>query len=62
MVRYLATKFVYLFLTLGAVLTTNFLIFHLMPGDPVTHIARGASTSMPLPWPGCGRTTGSTDR
>ncbi|MCV7251558.1 ABC transporter permease [Mycobacterium hackensackense] len=41
MVRYLATKFVYLFLTLGAVLTTNFLIFHLMPGDPVTHIARG---------------------
>ncbi|MGA5536366.1 ABC transporter permease [Mycolicibacterium nivoides] len=41
MLRYLATKLTYLTLTLVAVLITNFLIFHLMPGDPVTHIARG---------------------
>ncbi|MDF3338864.1 ABC transporter permease [Mycolicibacterium septicum] len=41
MLRYLATKLTYLTLTLVAVLVTNFLIFHLMPGDPVTHIARG---------------------
>lgn len=61
MVRYLATKFVYLFLTLGAVLTTNFLIFHLMPGDPVTHIARGQHLDAAAV-AGCGRTTGSTDR
>lgn len=41
MLRYLAKKFAYLMLTLIAVLATNFTIFHLMPGDPVTHIARG---------------------
>jgi peptide/nickel transport system permease protein len=41
MPRYLAKKLTYLVLTLLAVLTTNFVIFHLMPGDPVTHIARG---------------------
>ncbi|ORA37605.1 ABC transporter permease [Mycobacterium aquaticum] len=41
MLRYLATKLTYLAVTLVAVLITNFLIFHLMPGDPVTHIARG---------------------
>lgn len=41
MLRYLSTKLAYLALTLLAVLATNFLIFHLMPGDPVTHIARG---------------------
>ncbi|MCV7344204.1 ABC transporter permease [Mycolicibacterium rhodesiae] len=28
-------------LTLVAVVATNFVLFHLMPGDPVTHIARG---------------------
>ncbi len=28
-------------LTLIAVVATNFVLFHLMPGDPVTHIARG---------------------
>ncbi|MBS1695112.1 MAG: ABC transporter permease [Actinobacteria bacterium] len=41
MLRYLGQKLVYLVLTLAAVLATNFVIFHLMPGDPVTHIARG---------------------
>src|SRR5262245_33198784 len=41
MVRYLGQKFTYLVLTLAAVLVTNFVLFHLMPGDPVTHIARG---------------------
>jgi peptide/nickel transport system permease protein len=41
MPRYLAQKFGYLVVTLIAVLGTNFVIFHLMPGDPVTHIARG---------------------
>jgi peptide/nickel transport system permease protein len=41
MPRYLAKKFAYLVLTVLAVLATNFVIFHLMPGDPVTHIARG---------------------
>ncbi len=41
MARYLGQKFTYLVLTLVAVLVTNFVLFHLMPGDPVTHIARG---------------------
>jgi peptide/nickel transport system permease protein len=41
MPRYLGQKLGYLVLTLVAVLATNFVIFHLMPGDPVTHIARG---------------------
>src|ERR1700755_327837 len=41
MVRYLGQKLTYLVLTLAAVLVTNFVLFHLMPGDPVTHIARG---------------------
>jgi peptide/nickel transport system permease protein len=41
MPRYLAKKFAYLVLTVLAVVATNFVIFHLMPGDPVTHIARG---------------------
>lgn len=41
MARYLGQKLIYLLLTLIAVLATNFVIFHLMPGDPVTHIARG---------------------
>ena len=41
MPRYLAKKLTYLVLTVLAVLATNFVIFHLMPGDPVTHIARG---------------------
>lgn len=41
MVRYLGQKFTYLVLTLAAVLVTNFVLFHLMPGDPVTHITRG---------------------
>jgi peptide/nickel transport system permease protein len=41
MVRYLGQKLTYLVLTLAAVLGTNFVLFHLMPGDPVTHIARG---------------------
>jgi peptide/nickel transport system permease protein len=41
MARYLGQKFTYLVLTLAAVLITNFVLFHLMPGDPVTHIARG---------------------
>jgi peptide/nickel transport system permease protein len=41
MPRYLLRKLGYLLLTLIAVLATNFVIFHLMPGDPVTHIARG---------------------
>ncbi|BBZ75686.1 ABC transporter permease [Mycolicibacterium anyangense] len=41
MVRYLGQKFSYLVLTLAAVVATNFVLFHLMPGDPVTHIARG---------------------
>jgi peptide/nickel transport system permease protein len=41
MLRYLAKKLAYLVLTVLAVLATNFVIFHLMPGDPVTHIARG---------------------
>ncbi len=41
MARYLGQKFTYLVLTLAAVLVTNFVLFHLMPGDPVTHIARG---------------------
>jgi peptide/nickel transport system permease protein len=39
--RYLGQKLTYLVLTLAAVLVTNFVLFHLMPGDPVTHIARG---------------------
>jgi peptide/nickel transport system permease protein len=39
--RYLGQKLTYLVLTLAAVLLTNFVLFHLMPGDPVTHIARG---------------------
>lgn len=41
MARYLGQKLIYLVLTLAAVLVTNFVLFHLMPGDPVTHIARG---------------------
>ena len=41
MSRYLASKLGYLMLTLLAVLAGNFILFHLMPGDPVTHIARG---------------------
>jgi len=41
MARYLGQKFTYLVLTIAAVLVTNFVLFHLMPGDPVTHIARG---------------------
>lgn len=41
MLRYLGQKFSYLVLTLVAVVATNFVLFHLMPGDPVTHIARG---------------------
>lgn len=41
MARYLGQKLTYLVLTLAAVLATNFVLFHLMPGDPVTHIARG---------------------
>ncbi len=41
MARYLGQKLTYLVLTLAAVLVTNFVLFHLMPGDPVTHIARG---------------------
>ncbi|WP_319447035.1 MULTISPECIES: ABC transporter permease [unclassified Mycobacterium] len=41
MSRYVAKKLTYLVLTVLAVLATNFVIFHLMPGDPVTHIARG---------------------
>ncbi len=41
MPRYLAQKLTYLVVTLIAVLVTNFVLFHLMPGDPVTHIARG---------------------
>lgn len=41
MLRYLSQKFSYLVLTLLAVVATNFVLFHLMPGDPVTHIARG---------------------
>lgn len=41
MLRYLGQRSLYLVLTLLAVVTTNFAIFHLMPGDPVTHIARG---------------------
>jgi peptide/nickel transport system permease protein len=39
--RYLGKKLIYLVVTVLAVLATNFVIFHLMPGDPVTHIARG---------------------
>ncbi|WP_431232370.1 ABC transporter permease [Mycolicibacterium psychrotolerans] len=41
MLRYLGQKISYLVLTLVAVVATNFVLFHLMPGDPVTHIARG---------------------
>ncbi|MGY4708640.1 ABC transporter permease [Mycolicibacterium sp. CBM1] len=41
MLRYLSRKLTYLVLTLVAVVATNFVLFHLMPGDPVTHIARG---------------------
>ncbi|MEZ0355813.1 ABC transporter permease [Mycobacterium sp. SA01] len=41
MLRYLGQKVSYLVLTLLAVVATNFVLFHLMPGDPVTHIARG---------------------
>ncbi|WP_167102607.1 ABC transporter permease [Mycobacterium sp. DL592] len=41
MLRYLTQKFSYLVFTLIAVVATNFVLFHLMPGDPVTHIARG---------------------
>ncbi|WP_431239989.1 ABC transporter permease [Mycolicibacterium aichiense] len=41
MLRYLGQKVSYLVLTLVAVVATNFVLFHLMPGDPVTHIARG---------------------
>ncbi|KDE97554.1 hypothetical protein Y900_001060 [Mycolicibacterium aromaticivorans JS19b1 = JCM 16368] len=41
MLRYLSQKISYLVLTLIAVVATNFVLFHLMPGDPVTHIARG---------------------
>lgn len=41
MLRYLSQKILYLVLTLVAVVATNFVLFHLMPGDPVTHIARG---------------------
>lgn len=41
MARHLGQKLTYLVLTLAAVLVTNFVLFHLMPGDPVTHIARG---------------------
>lgn len=41
MLRYFSRKIVHLVLTLLAVIATNFAIFHLMPGDPVTHIARG---------------------
>lgn len=41
MLRYVGQKLTYLMLTLIAVLATNFVIFHLMPGDPITHIARG---------------------
>jgi len=41
MTQYIGRKLGYLVLTLAAVLATNFTLFHLMPGDPVTHIARG---------------------
>jgi peptide/nickel transport system permease protein len=41
MAQYIGRKLGYLVLTLAAVLATNFTLFHLMPGDPVTHIARG---------------------
>jgi peptide/nickel transport system permease protein len=41
MLRYFGQKISYLVLTLVAVVATNFVLFHLMPGDPVTHIARG---------------------
>ncbi|QEN14656.1 ABC transporter permease [Mycolicibacterium sp. ELW1] len=41
MLRYLSQKISYLVLTLVAVVAANFVLFHLMPGDPVTHIARG---------------------
>jgi peptide/nickel transport system permease protein len=41
MLRYFGQKISYLVLTLIAVVATNFVLFHLMPGDPVTHIARG---------------------
>jgi len=41
MAQYVGRKLGYLVLTLAAVLATNFTLFHLMPGDPVTHIARG---------------------
>ncbi|CAN5800261.1 ABC transporter permease [soil metagenome] len=41
MPQYIGRKLAYLAVTLAAVLATNFVLFHLMPGDPVTHIARG---------------------
>ena len=41
MVGYVGRKLGYLVVTIAAVLATNFTLFHLMPGDPVTHIARG---------------------
>ncbi len=41
MLRYVLGKVWHLVLTLLAVLVANFALFHLMPGDPVTLIARG---------------------
>lgn len=41
MAGYIGRKLGYLVVTIAAVLATNFTLFHLMPGDPVTHIARG---------------------
>jgi len=39
--RYAAGKVLHLVLTMAAVLVANFALFHLMPGDPITLIARG---------------------
>jgi peptide/nickel transport system permease protein len=41
MLHYVGRKTLHLAITLVAVLIANFLLFHLMPGDPVTLIARG---------------------
>lgn len=41
MLRYARRKVTHLVVTMFAVLVANFALFHLMPGDPVTLIARG---------------------
>ncbi|MFZ0323563.1 MAG: ABC transporter permease, partial [Actinomycetes bacterium] len=43
--RYIARKVGWAFLTLGFVLTVNFFLFRVMPGDPVALLARSQRLS-----------------